>query len=302
MPRNLVFSPIPYTRAEVPLGSLVSNVLRPHKGLTTVIPESPDDYTTREYGAFDGVLKSEVANSFFAQITRMLHLERDTSHDVSLHVKSKLGREYELKEPEVMWKNMLTEEETKEKALNVLRAAVKGRDVWFVTALKTFLDAVVEVENGKGSAWTIKANVPAGEIAKAASGIQAGDVGDVGGGVTRTWKSGANETYEANGERIFAIEFRKVVVRRCEQGVLGSIPEKGIIIKTHADFRGGWKEGSRAGGEETYVAGLETESETLEGYNDELEELDPGAVHVIRDVEGGNTYIVPRWVDYEEEY
>ncbi|CAM1511940.1 Fc.00g094530.m01.CDS01 [Cosmosporella sp. VM-42] len=292
MPKHFVFSPLPYTRSEVPLGSFVSNILRPHKGLTVVIPASSDDYDTRDCGDYDGVLKADVANGFFAQITKMLHLSRNTSHNVSLHVSSKRGNEYELKSPETFWKKVLTKDE----ALRFLAGVAKNRDAWFVTRVRTYIDAHVEVENGEGSTWTIKAEVPAGKIAQMTSGAPI-DVGDIGGGIERKWKNGSNESYRADGERIFSIEFHKIIMMAGKEFASASI-ENGFTIRTHADFRGGVEEGVDRQGEEAYVVGFKNNSETLSAYNDELEELEEV---VLVNAEDGSSYVIPTLVDFDEE-
>ncbi|KAK0726139.1 hypothetical protein B0H67DRAFT_572402 [Lasiosphaeris hirsuta] len=304
MAKTLVFTPIPFALNEVPLGSLVTDILRPHRSVEVIKPAHPDDSKSSDQDGFDGVLKSEVASGFFAQLTRLLHLSRDKSRNVSLHVTAEQGKENWLKNPEKFWEDMLTKDETKGAASTFLSGVYKQGDAWFVTATRTFVDSTVEVENGKGTEWKIDAEVPAGKIALAAAGIPAGDIGDagdIGGGWTRTRTGGGIERFMVSGERIFSIEFRKVVIEKYEQGVSGEVPKDKTVIKTLPDFRGGQDTGGDMVVEESYLVGLDSRGDTLEDYNDELDELEgSGQVGIIRDEEGNAVYIDPKWVEYEE--
>lgn len=302
MSRNLVFCPIPFAITEVPLGSLTTDILRPHRYNTIIKPVTSDDWQIRDQAAYDGVIKYDVARGFFAQITRMLHLSRDTSSNVSVHVTSHQGKEHFLKEPEKFWENMTTDETTKDTVMKFLSGIYKQGDGWLVTAVRTFLDASVEVETGKGTEWRIEAKVPAGKVAKVASGMQAGDVGNIGGGVTRTWKEGTYETFRLDGERIFSIEFRKIVVEKCKRGFSGEVPKGKTVLRILPDFRGGGDFGADVTSEEIYTVGLESQGETLQDYDDELGELEEsGKVDIFSD--GGNgdvVYIDPKWVEYND--
>jgi hypothetical protein len=287
MPEHLVFTPIPYTTSGVPLGSLVSNILRPDDGLVAVTTASTKDYKTRTLGDYDGVLKADVANGFFAQITRLLHLSRDTSQNVSLHVRARQGKHYELNSPKTFWESLVAKDEAQE----FLTSTIKGRDSWFVTAVRTYIDAEVEVENGRGTSWTIRAEVPAGEIAQAATGTPIGSTGNIGGGVERKWELGSNESYRVEGERIFAIEFHKIIIMEKNNPASASI-ENGVMMRTHADFRGGPTEG------EDFVVGFENHSESLSAYKDERDELEK--VDRIDAGDGGH-YIVLELADIGDE-
>lgn len=303
MPRNLVLTPIPFTLTEVPLGSIVTDILHPHRSVKIIKPLTTTDSKSENQQAFDGTLTSSLSIGFFAQLTRLLHLSRDTSANISLHVTSSEGKEHWLKEPDAFWDALLTSEETKKTASEYLSAlGARGREAWFVTATRTFVDATVEVENGEGSEWKIEANVPAGQIVKNAAGMSGGDdggAGDIGGGVTRTRKGGTKEKFFVAGERIFVMEFRKVILKKRGEETSTEV-RKDPVIRILPEFRRGGGVDVAVGTD--YLVALDVHGDTLEDYADEagnLEESD--SVGIISDpMDTGGVYFEPKWVEYTE--
>ena len=299
MPRNLVFTPIPFTLTEVPLGSIVTDILHPHRSVKVIKPLTTNDSKSKNQQAFDGTITSSLSTGFFAQLTRLLHLSRDTSADISLHVTSSQGKEHWLQEPDAFWDALLTSEETKQTASEYFSAlGARGREAWFVTAARTFVDATVEVENGEGLEWTVEANVPAGQIAKNAAGMPGGDdggAGDIGGGVTKTRKGGTKEKFFVEGERIFVMEFWKIIVKKRGEETSTEV-RKDPVIRILPEFRRGGGVGA------DYMVALNVDGDTLKDYEDEAGNLEESeSVGIIRDpMDTGGVYFEPKWVEYTE--
>jgi len=285
MPKNLVFTPIPFNLTDIPLATIVPNILTPTEDTLSVITPSPEEIRIRDQGKFNGALESDIATSFFGQITKLFGFSRHNSENHSMTVHSNEGKEYELKSPKTIFRKLCDKEEV----LDFLRDGVKNEEPsWFVTSLRTFTDAKVEIGGGSGKSWSIEGAVPAGQLAGSIGGIPTGKALDVSGGARRTNTLIGDESFEVKGERVFAIEFRKIIVKKREGNASAKLKEGTAVWKTSLDVRASTEE-------EEFTAEIEDEGETLIAFEDE--ELED-----VHRIVGGDSdqYIVPVVVETED--
>ena len=213
MGSKLVFSSVPFSTSDIPLGSLVPDPRYPNQDALSVLTVEDTEISVRPQKDFRGFLKSDATLSFQAQITRLLLLSRDKADTGTLDLSAKEGKIYELKAPKILFHKLCKEERVR----TWLREGIEdNQDAYFVTAVRTFVDATVNKGAQLEKAIELKGGLPVGEIVTNTMGIPVGDSVDVSTSFRNTQKKSGEDSYRMEGEYIFAIGYRKVILKKLE--------------------------------------------------------------------------------------
>lgn len=136
-------------------------------------------------------------------------MSHDRTHEGNLDLKAKKASIYELKQPTTLFRLACAEPEIR----NWLKKGLEQDQHSFVVGVRTFHDASVSRTAGQGTSSGAGIDIPVGEIVKANTGVSTGDTLDVTASVGKSGNKGIEESYETKGEYIYAICYRKVVLR-----------------------------------------------------------------------------------------
>lgn len=208
MASKLILTDVPFTLETIQLGSLIPNARYPHQDALAAKPATVDkDYTARKQKNFKTLLNSEHALSFSAYLTKLLSIEHDSGRKAHLELSSLEGVVYEMSQPKKWFKDLCTMAEVRE----WLQEGIDdGQDAFMITGFRTLKDAKLD-QHGYSSAQTkAQANIPVGD---AIGAIAAGEVANVGTKGSHISKQEQLDSAEMEGERIYAICYRKVKFR-----------------------------------------------------------------------------------------
>jgi hypothetical protein len=235
MKTQYLFCSVPYNLSDLSLGSFIADPRYPTQDALSVITAKIDvDYLVRAQQDFDGLLDSISTSSFRAQITRLLNLSRSKTTTSSLHLKAKAGSLYELKSPKTFFKLACAEAKARKWLQEGLEQA---EDSYFVVGLRTFHDASVGQSGRRNESLKGNATVPVGDAVKSNTGVSTGDALDVNVGGEKTNDIGSRESFRTEGEKVYAICYRKVKLspRSISDATLG----KDNVWKLYSDQREG---------------------------------------------------------------
>lgn len=112
------------------------------------------------------------------------------------------------------------------------------QDTYFVTALRTFLDASINKGDRSEKGIGVEGGVPVGELVTTTTGAPFGDAADVTAGVEKSERLSGGESFRMEGEFIYAIGYRKVILKKLlEQGT--ATLERDNIWRLYSDTRVG---------------------------------------------------------------
>jgi hypothetical protein len=205
MASKLILTDVPFTLEDIQLGSLIPNIRTPHQdALAARTAISGKDYTIRTHKNFKTLLNSEHALSFSAYLTKLLSIEHSPGSKVHLELSSKEGIIYEMSQPKKWFKDLCKLKEVQD----WLQEGIDdGQDTFMITGFRTLRDAKLEQRGEASSQTKFQADVPVGEVM---GGVAPGDVAHVGFKGSHTSKEEHEDTAEMEGERIYALCYRKV--------------------------------------------------------------------------------------------
>jgi hypothetical protein len=208
MSLKLIFSPAPFSLSDVPIASLVSDLRYPNQdALSVLTPEEPNDLSVRPQKDFKTLLESDATFSFHAHVTRLLRLSRGKSSRGTLDLSAKEGKIYELKSPKAIFRKLCGDP----KVRTWLQEGIEDKqDTYFVTALRTSLDASINKGDRSERGIDVEGGVPVGEVVTTTTGAPFGDAADVTAGVDKSERLSGGESFRMEGEFIYAIGYRKL--------------------------------------------------------------------------------------------
>lgn len=168
----------------------------------------PEDIVVNQQNDISQILERTHGSKFHGFLSSILSASFSKTSETRVHIDSVSRTTYSIKNSSDVFERMCELESTKRW---LEKAICRGRTVYMVSGLVTILDAEVREWVIKGRSTSLDASVPvATAIAAAGFPLPVGDVLDSGGG--RSWQKGSRAvtTYFAPGERILAVQYRKV--------------------------------------------------------------------------------------------
>ncbi|KAG7412451.1 hypothetical protein DER46DRAFT_600284 [Fusarium sp. MPI-SDFR-AT-0072] len=235
--RKLVFPPVPFSVEDVKLGTLISDLRNPHQDPGAILSTDPDtDWTVRTLLDVESSLGRDKTSSFWAQVTRLFRLSVDEAEKENLVVNAKASKVYELKRPKEILRNTWANDEA---AKSLLRDSVKHeRDSYLIVGLRTFIDASLTRGDQESKKKALDVKAPVGEALRAQAGVDVGDALDVGGGADKARSTSRNEVYRFDGEMVFAIAYRKVILGKISEDKTPDL-QADNVWRMYDDVRGG---------------------------------------------------------------
>jgi hypothetical protein len=205
MGTELVLNDVPLNLDDVHLGSLVPNINYPHQDALIARAATASDYTARKRKLVTTRLDSKKSHSLTAYLTKLLSVEHGGAGEKHLDLSALEGVVYELRQPKKWFQELCAMPEVRmwlEAGIN------EGLESYFITGIRTLKDARVE-RRGQASARTkVEGKAPIGE----AMGVPrpVGDKAEAGISASHTTESEKVDVGEMEGERIYAVCFRRV--------------------------------------------------------------------------------------------
>ncbi|KAF7508615.1 hypothetical protein GJ744_009164 [Endocarpon pusillum] len=213
---SFILTKTPFNLSAIPLGSFVPDRSTPSTDLLKPgdkVTETDWDVTYDTDFDFSYSKKSETSFelSFEALFKEILKLALKLERNEKYRVTAKSGNRRLLYEPEKVFETLIADEKVKR------WLARRKQECLFVIGVRTFLDAKLHRENRKGGSGSGKAKVPVDAIVgDGAPKVDGAPTVGVGGGHERM-REGRGDV-ELPGERIFAICYRKVQIKRSKGG------------------------------------------------------------------------------------
>jgi hypothetical protein len=233
MGTKLILTDVLFTLEDVRLGSLIPNIRNPHQdALAPITAIQGKDYTVRTQKNFKTLLSSEHKSSFTTYFTKLLSIEHDSASKEHLELSSKEGMIYEMNQPKKWFKDLCKLKEVQD----WLQEGIDdGQDTFMIIGYRTLKDAKLEQRGEAASQTKFQADVPIGEAISAAA---SGGVANVGLKGNHASREEHEDTAEMEGERIYALCYRRVKHSWHEQkSVNNAFLQSRNIWRTFSDTR-----------------------------------------------------------------
>jgi hypothetical protein len=208
-PSTFILASAPYAKDDVPLAGLVPDKRYPHQDVLSVIQvEEGKDYSVRIDKALNEYIHAESKSFFKTMITRLLSASVDIQMNSSFQVSSAEGRVYELLQPKTLFKQLSAREEVQRWLED---GYTDGQDIYFITGYRTLLNGKLVHKEGHTSNFSVGCQFPAG-LAGGVDPTPEGEM-DVGMAAELRRTAGGDGNLETQGERIYAICYRKVAFK-----------------------------------------------------------------------------------------
>ncbi|CAP71704.1 uncharacterized protein PODANS_6_6615 [Podospora anserina S mat+] len=233
----------PYLLSQISLASFVPHLTQPHQDAKRPyhpVPESA--FTTQPDALFSAELDASSKTFLDVLATKFASFSVSYSKSTVLRILADTGKIYSLNNPDELFQSIVFGPETGGEMQRWLEnCRVRRLSPQFITGFRTFENATVEREEG-GSGVGVQGGVamPVGAVGGDLLGLT--DV-EVKGG--REVKKGVRTRVMNEGERIYAIAYRKVKIREFWGG--SARPELGVSNRWKAVVEG---VGGRVGEEE----------------------------------------------------
>ncbi|KAF4947624.1 hypothetical protein FSARC_13926 [Fusarium sarcochroum] len=216
--RKLIFPPVPFSVEDIKLATLISDIRNPHQDPGPVLSTDPStDWTVRTVLDVESSLGREKTSSFWAQVTRLLRLWLAKGEDENLVVKAKSSKIYELKNQRIFCEHQ--------------------RRCYLIVGLRTFIDASLTRGDKSSEESALDIKIPVGEALKAQTGVDVGEALDVGAGAGKAKSTTRREEYRFEGEMVFAIAYRKVIIDKVSEDKTPDL-HVGNVWRMYDDVRG----------------------------------------------------------------
>ena len=211
MRRRYLFCNVPYNLSDVPLGAFIPDIRYPTQDMVVgKMAEKDTDFTTRGRRNFKGFLDSLESYSLNAKLTSFASFLFQSSTKDRLKITARDGNLYELTQPRLFFRLSLAEPKVRRWLEEGIR--IGQSDCYFVVGLQTFHDASVVEDKSHERKVKAKAELPVGEVIQANFGVSPGEALDAKISPAKEAKEKAKASFDTDGERIFAICYRKVKV------------------------------------------------------------------------------------------
>jgi len=212
MTSHTIFTTAPFEIGDVPLGTLVPDVRYPNQDALTVYEVlTKDKFSKRVQKNFNGLLDSDKQTSLKVQLTRLLTLSAKNSKKSNITLKAETGWIYELLQPKALFKELCGKDEVR---VWLREGLETQQDSYFVVGVRTFENAAVAKGLKSTKGLDVAGSVPVGEAVKANFGVNPGDAADLAAKVENTETENAEESFETEGELVYAIEYRKIIMKK----------------------------------------------------------------------------------------
>jgi len=230
---TFIFTSTPYAKSAVPLASLVPDKRYPHMdALSKIEVKEGDDYSVTIDKNFNGRVHIESDSFFKATITRIFSVEWEKETTDTFHVTAEEGRVYALRQPKAIFKKLCALEDVR-KWLE--EGFVDKQKTYLVIGYRTLLDAKLVRQTERSTNIAAQGRAPIGAPAEV-DPTPTSEMDTQAAGGHRNRAGGAGE-FETNGERIYAICYRKVGFKFFE-GIDIAFLESGNRWKSFSKTRG----------------------------------------------------------------
>ena len=210
MTSHIIFTTAPFQVEDVPLGTLVPDVRYPNQDCLTIVEASSEKVSKRPQKNFNGILNSSKHKSFKVQLTKLLSLSANTSKNANITLKAEEGWIYELQQPRTVFKELCAKDEVR---LWLREGLETQQDSYFIVGVRTFKNASV-VRGLKSAEVDVTRSAPVGQAIKANTAVDPGDAADLEAEVENTKTENAEESFKTEGELVYAIEYRKIIMKK----------------------------------------------------------------------------------------
>src|SRR5271154_5737868 len=208
MSKVFIFTSTPYATNDIPLGSLIPNIRSPAQdALKKAKLKKGVDYLVNADENFSGRITDESKTFFKAAITRVFSSMLDFESQDTFYVTSETARRYELRQPNLVFHQLCQDDDVK-KWLE--EGYHDKQDSHLVIGFRTLLNARLFRKAQQATDAAIQFHIPTGAPAGDPTPTGEGDVKIAGG---HGHKSGREGEFTALGERIYAICYRKIVLK-----------------------------------------------------------------------------------------
>jgi len=222
MPNTLVLVNVPIPIASIRLGSLVPSFSAPTLDAIAPLAPTSDDLNIAPQTTYRSLVKVYGKTALRPHLA-FFGFEVSRDQDVDVIIEATKGMLYELKAPTAWFRRLCANEEAQKW---IEKRSMDHKSIFFITGYRTFADARVGIDWKKGSKMGGDADVPLDAIATTAgAGIPVSVGIDV--GLERKVEKlrRIEEGYTAPGERIYAVQYRRVKVswfgsRKVDQATL----------------------------------------------------------------------------------
>ena len=212
MPHTLVVTNVPIPVHLIKLGTLTTNIDQPYiESHLPFEPQADEDFCEAYQTSYHGLVKRYRNSTLKPHLTQLLGLEFVSRADDDLLLEATSGHLYQLLQPSEWFGRLRSNDATRKWMMDAHKSHQK---VYFVTGLRTFVDARVTRNNKEHSKKDFKTDVPVDTIVAAATtglplsfGLDVGVKAGKKGGMKR------EETYETSNEHVYAIQYRKVAFK-----------------------------------------------------------------------------------------
>jgi hypothetical protein len=230
----------------------------------------PNDIIVQHHYDFSHILHESSGTRFNIALTELLGLQSEAKDTLRTRVDAVRRTTYTLSNSQAVFERICASSDRARRYLE--KAYLRNRKVYLVVGLETLLDADIKELAGTASKRDGNLTAPGGLIATAATGVPLplGDILDV--GVGAGWSKGKKtySTFFAEGEQIYAVQYRQVEFRWFSRG---KVAEE-ATLKDQAVWKSFW---TRGGAEEPQDA----EDSVMANVNHELKESDISDVEVV---------------------
>ena len=265
-----IFTRTPLSKDDVKLASLVPDKRYPHMDALKKIELKPDeDYTNNLDKNFSDRMSAESSSFFKLAITRLFSAELEKEASNTFHVTAEEGRIYELREPKKIFKKLCELDDVKQWLQD---GYLDNQKTYFVIGYRTLLNAKLSRQEHHSTTASGKGNIPTGTLAGDPTPSDQMDVELAIGHKSKVDKEGE---FETNGERIYAIGYRKVMLK-FHQGIGTPYLKAGNIWETFTKTRGA----------------APAENEVIEADIEEEDESGVGQIETFKIESGEEIFIV----------
>lgn len=196
------------------LGTLISSLTSPYQELhRPQIQPDAADIIREPQPSFRSIQHATDQRELRNQLTALLTASYGCESSEDISIESVVATSYFLENSGSFFRSICELEKTKE----FLEIQIEGgRPVYLITGYHTVLDAAISHTRSRAHCVSGDVSLPVAEIASAAAGVPGlvpqplGSLTNVGAGVTVGSRVGTEMQYMAPGERIYALQARKV--------------------------------------------------------------------------------------------
>lgn len=193
---------------DILLASFIPSLENPHQDALAppTTPKEGKDYKIRGLANFKNKISNNSHATLRSQLSKLFTLSHEGSQGKQFDISSTSVQAYELTQPKLFFFELCKHQKVRDW---IQGATEDGDNIFFITGYYTFKEAKVQDQKHNSSNSKVKVGIPVGEIlAGRAPGIS--EAANLNAEADRGTSSSTDECWEAPGERIFGIWYRKV--------------------------------------------------------------------------------------------